>query len=187
MFHAGASKPTFDQLQHHGGNLQSFGMMRSQVVDCENLHSGNVTADTSTITDLTVTGTLLVTGTVTLPGVTTTQLTVTTTNATPTTPATVATLAADGDVRMGDAVFTASRTDASPLGSEAVTFKLENYQLRRESGTGAVVADGFDAKNDPTGRGYAVSVTASGNDIQISVTGAAAETVDWVIVFRYWG
>jgi hypothetical protein len=114
------------------------------------------------------------------------RLTASTTNATPTTAATIFTLNADGEIASVDGAVTALRTDAAPLGSEGVTWKFENYMIRREAGTGLVLLDGTEFENDPDGKSYAVTLSAAGNNLQFSVTGAAAENVSWILVFRIW-
>lgn len=114
------------------------------------------------------------------------RLTATTTDDTPTTPQVVFSLFNDGDIASIDGAVTAMRTDAIPLGSEGTSWKFENYQIRREAGTGLVIFDGSEFQNDPHSKGYSVTFSNSGDDLEVSVTGALAEEVSWVLVFRVW-
>jgi hypothetical protein len=114
------------------------------------------------------------------------RLTATTTNATPSTPQTIFTLENDGEMALLEGAVVANRTDAVPVGSEGVTTKYENYIIRREAGVGLVIDTGSDFINDPSTKGYTSAISASGNDVQVSVTGAAAENVSWTMVFRVW-
>ncbi len=101
-------------------------------------------------------------------------------------PVSVFTLLNDAEVVSVDCAVTAMRTNSVTIGSEAVTWQFSNYLLRRQAGLGTVLAVGTQLTNDPSALGYTVALAASGNDLTLSVTGAAAESVSWVAVFRVW-